>query len=296
MNNMLHKRCGVGKVFKHYRLGHGSVPCRPLLILMLVFFTCFCSIWLFSYLFYLPTGFPPLRSLPTYFLPFGYISTRLFVLTVVFFPVFPHHGRLPTCFSSSLLSSFSLFIILSSHRFFLLLVISRPVVLPFWYSPYLFPSSWPSSHLFFLLLVVFPHAFPPPGRLPTSFSSSCLSSYLFFLLLVVSRPQKTEDYRQEDEAVVEAEHTDHPEDLAGVDEDDISMTTFTLKKEMKTCDLEVASRESANRLEKPPGRKHAVLEILENLPSTVLKINCVSWHAISFYRPFITAGAMFSMM
>ena len=58
--------------------------------------------------------------------------------------------------------------------------------------------------------------------------------------------------------MVEAKNTDHPEDLEGGDEDDISMTTFTLKKEMKTWDLEVASRERAKRLENPPGRKHAV--------------------------------------
>ena len=30
MNGMFSKRCGVGKISKRYRVGHGSVPCRPL--------------------------------------------------------------------------------------------------------------------------------------------------------------------------------------------------------------------------------------------------------------------------
>ena len=30
MNGMFCKRCGVGKISKHYGVGHGSVPCRPL--------------------------------------------------------------------------------------------------------------------------------------------------------------------------------------------------------------------------------------------------------------------------
>ena len=33
MNGMSCKRCGVGKISKHYGVGHGSVPCRPLFLL-----------------------------------------------------------------------------------------------------------------------------------------------------------------------------------------------------------------------------------------------------------------------
>ena len=33
MNNMLCKRCGVGKISKHYGVGHGSVKCWPLFLL-----------------------------------------------------------------------------------------------------------------------------------------------------------------------------------------------------------------------------------------------------------------------
>ena len=36
MNVMFCKRCGVGKISKHYRVGHGSVPCRPLFSLSLL--------------------------------------------------------------------------------------------------------------------------------------------------------------------------------------------------------------------------------------------------------------------
>ena len=32
MNVMFCKRCGVGKISKHYEVGHGSVPCRPLFL------------------------------------------------------------------------------------------------------------------------------------------------------------------------------------------------------------------------------------------------------------------------
>ena len=45
MNGMFCKRCGVGKISKHYGVGHGSVPCRPLFLTkMLNFF----GIWLAS--------------------------------------------------------------------------------------------------------------------------------------------------------------------------------------------------------------------------------------------------------
>ena len=30
MNGMFWKPCGVGEISKHYGMGHGSVPCRPL--------------------------------------------------------------------------------------------------------------------------------------------------------------------------------------------------------------------------------------------------------------------------
>ena len=36
MNGMFCKRCGVGLISKHYGVGHGSVPCRPLFFLMLI--------------------------------------------------------------------------------------------------------------------------------------------------------------------------------------------------------------------------------------------------------------------
>ena len=32
---MFCKRCGVGKISKHYGVGHGSVPCWPLFVLPL---------------------------------------------------------------------------------------------------------------------------------------------------------------------------------------------------------------------------------------------------------------------
>ena len=38
MNGMFCKRCGVGKIYKHYGVGPGSVPCRPLFINSLIFF------------------------------------------------------------------------------------------------------------------------------------------------------------------------------------------------------------------------------------------------------------------
>ena len=33
MNGMFWKRCGVGKIYKHYGVGHGTVPYRPLFLL-----------------------------------------------------------------------------------------------------------------------------------------------------------------------------------------------------------------------------------------------------------------------
>ena len=35
------QRCGVGNISKHYGVGHGSVPCRPLFCLLYTFLSCF---------------------------------------------------------------------------------------------------------------------------------------------------------------------------------------------------------------------------------------------------------------
>ena len=35
---MFSKRCGIGKISKHYAVGHGSVPCRPLFVIVIFFY------------------------------------------------------------------------------------------------------------------------------------------------------------------------------------------------------------------------------------------------------------------